>query len=180
YSGSMRDELKYITSAANTIIDGNNPSDAAFIIRFISSDKIETLQEITSDKSKLHSSMNGLQTEGGQTAIIDAVYLGTQYLLQSTRNSKAPRALVLITDGDETASYYKLDVLLTSLQKNQIPIYILAYTNNVRKEGSKRYERATAFINQLAQASGGKVVLAENAKDIQVKAADIVRLLHGG
>jgi TonB family protein len=179
YSGSMKEELKYVTGAANTIIDANNPSDVAFIIRFISSDKIETLQEITSDKTKLHSSMSGLQTEGGQTAIIDAVYLGTQYLSQRTRNSKARRALVLITDGDERASHYKLEVLLASLRQNQIPVYVLAYMNNVRKEGSKRYEKAMAFLNQLAQESGGKVIIAENAKDIAVRAADIVRLLHG-
>jgi TonB family protein len=179
YSGSMKEDLKYITGAAKTIIEANNPSDETFIVRFISSDKIETLQEFTSDKMKLRSSLNGLQTEGGQTAIIDAVYLGTQHLSQRTLNSKAPRALVLITDGDERASYHKLDVLLTSLHQNQIPVYILAYLNNVKKEqGPKRYEKAMAFINQLAQESRGKVILAENGKDIEAKATDIIRLLH--
>ena len=181
YSVSMKENLKYITGAANKIIDANNPLDQTFIVRFISTDKIEPLQEFTSDKMKLRSSMNGLQTEGGQTAIIDAVYLGAEYLSQRTFNSKAPHALVLITDGDERASYYKLDVLLASLHQKQIPVYILAYLNNVKKEqGSKRYEKAMAFINRLAQESGGKVILAENGKDIEEKATDIIRLLHGG
>lgn len=181
YSGSMKEDLKYITGAAKRIIDANSPSDETFVIRFISSDKIETLQEFTSDKTKLGSSLNDLQTEGGQTAIIDAVYLGIQYLSQRTLNSKAPRALVLITDGDERASYYKLEVLLASLNQNQIPVYVLAYLNSVKKEqGSKRYEKATAFVNQLAQESRGKVILAESGKDIEEKATDIIRLLHGG
>ena len=180
YSASMRANLKYIAGAANKIIDANNPLDQTFIVRFISSDKIEVLQEFTSDKVKLLGSMNGLQIEGGQTAIIDAVYLGTQFLSQRTVNSKAPRALVLITDGDDRASYYKLDVLLASLHQNQIPVYILAYFNNVKKEqGSKRYEKAIAFVNRLAQESDGKVILAENGKEIEDKATDIIRLLHG-
>lgn len=181
YSGSMKNDLTNITRAATRIVDANNPADETFVVRFISRDKIETLQEFTSDKVKLRNSMNGLKTEGGQTAIIDAVYLGTQYLSLRTLKSKAPRALVLITDGDERASYYKLDVLLAFLHQNQIPVYILAYLNNVKKEqGSKRHEKARAFIDQLAQESGGKVILAENGKDIEAKATDIVRLLHGG
>lgn len=180
YSASMKEDLKYINGAAKTIIDANNPSDETFIVRFISTDKIEILQEFTSDKVKLFSSINGLQTEGGQTAIVDAIYLGVQYLSQKNPNPKARRALVLITDGDDRASYYKLDFLLASLHQNQTPVYILAYLKNVKKEeGSKRYGKAVAFVNRLAQESGGKVIFAEKGKDIEDNATDIVRSLHG-
>ena len=129
----------------------------------------------------MRSSLNGLQTEGGQTALIDAVYLGNQYLSNRTLNSKAPRALVLITDGDERGSYYKLDILLATLRQNHIPVYILAYLNDVKKtQGPRRYEKAMALVNQLAQESGGKVILAENGRDIEAKALEILSLLHGG
>ena len=180
HSGSMKENLKYITAATQTVINGNGAADETFIIRFISSGKIEPLQEFTTDKVKLLNSMKGVQTEGGQTAIIDAVYLGAQYLSQKSSNPKARRALVLITDGDERASYYKLDVLLAFLHQNQIPVYILAYVNNVKKdEGAKRYEKAIAFINRLAQESGGQVILVDKPKEIQEKAVDIARLLRG-
>jgi TonB family protein len=180
-SGSLGDDLKHITAAAETIIEANSASDEAFIVRFISSDKIETLQDFTSDKAKLLSSMKGLRSEGGQTAIIDAVYLAAQHLSQRNFSPRARRALVLITDGDERASYYHVDVLLNYLRQKQISVYILAYQNNVKKEqGSNHYERAIAFINSLAQESGGKVIVAEKGKEIEEKATEIVRLLHGG
>src|SRR5437588_595564 len=78
HSGSMRDILKYINASATTIINSNAPVDETFITRFISSDNIERIQDLTQDKAKLVNSLKGLQAEGGQTAIIDGVYLAAE------------------------------------------------------------------------------------------------------
>jgi VWFA-related protein len=177
HSGSMKEILKYINASAAAIINSNAPGDETFIIRFISSDKIEPIQDLTQDKVKLVNSLRGLQTEGGQTAIIDGVYLAAQSLAEKSSNTH--HALVLITDGDERSSYYKLDFLLSYLRQKQIPVFILAYVHSVKTEqGSKRYEKALAFINTLANDSGGKVVIADTAKELPDKAAEIIYLLH--
>lgn len=178
HSQSMKDNLKYITAAAETIINANSTTDETFIVQFVSSDKIDTLQELTSDRMKLLNSVNGLRTEAGATAIIDAVYLSAQYLSQKSSNLKAHYGLVLITDGDERASFYKLNALLALLRQHQIPVYILAYVNGVKKDDAYRYDKAKKFINRLALESGGKVILAEKPKEIEEKAADIARLLR--
>ena len=177
HSGSMKDILKYINASAAAMVDSNGPADETFITRFISSDKIEPVQDLTQDKARLVNSLRGLQTEGGQTAIIDGVYVAAEYLVEKSSNPH--RALVLITDGDERSSYYKIDFLLSYLRKNKIPVYILSYVHSVKTEsGSKRYEKALAFINTLANESGGKVEIADNARELPDKAAEIVRLLR--
>src|SRR5262245_10847621 len=94
HSGSMKDILKYINASAATIIDANVSGDETFIVRFISSDKIEPIQDLTQDKAKLVNSLRGLQTEGGQTAAVDGIYLAAQYLVEKTSNPH--HALVVI------------------------------------------------------------------------------------
>jgi Ca-activated chloride channel family protein len=177
-SGSLRDDMKYVVAAAVTIINGNQPSDETFVTQFTDRYHIETLQDFTHNQTELLKSLKGFQAEGGQTALIDAVYLAAEHLADKGSNSK--RALVLISDGDDRESYYKIEFLLNYLRDKRIPVYVLAYVHSVKTDqGTKRYEKALALLNNLAQENGGKVVLAEKAKELPDKAIDIVHLLHG-
>jgi Ca-activated chloride channel family protein len=176
-SGTVRPNLKHISSAASLILKANSDSDETFVTKFISSDKIQNIQELTSDKAALVDSLGDLFAEGGKSSIADAVYFAAQYLNDHTNNPR--RALVLITDGDERASYHKLDSIVSYLGKNKIPVYILAYVQSVKTEsGSKNYKKALAFLDALANESGGKVVIADKANELPDKAAEIIRLLR--
>jgi hypothetical protein len=42
--------------------------------RFVSKDKIEVVQDFTTNKNSLNNALDNLFVEGGQTAIIDAIY----------------------------------------------------------------------------------------------------------
>jgi Ca-activated chloride channel family protein len=169
-SGSVRQDLKYIVASASSVVDSNTASDQAFVTRFVSHEQVQTVQELTSDKTKLVKSIGDLYAEGGQTALVDGVYFAAQYLDNHTHNAR--RALVLISDGQERQSYYTLDTLLKYLRDKQIPVYILAFGYHSR--------RALVFINKLAQDSGGKVVFAETGKDLPSKAPDLIHLLREG
>ena len=169
-SGSVRQNFSYIVAGAASIVKSNAASDETFIIKFVSADKIITAQELTSDQTKLVNSIGDLYIEGGNTALIDGVYLAAQYLNDHTSNGR--RALVLISDGGDLASYYTLDFLLKYLRDKQIPVYILTF--------GYHSPRSLAFINKLAQDSGGKVVFAERGKDLPSKTHDLIRLLREG
>ena len=56
-SGSLRSQLQSVIDAGKTIINSNKPGDETFLVRFISSDKIETVQDFTANKELL---MDGL------------------------------------------------------------------------------------------------------------------------
>jgi Ca-activated chloride channel homolog len=169
-SGSVRQNFSYIVASASSIVKSNAASDETFIIKFASSDKIITAQELTSDQTKLVNSIGDLYVEGGNTALVDGVYLAAQYLNDHTSNGR--RVLVLISDGEDLQSYYTVDFLLKYLRDKQIPVYILAV--------GYHSPRSLAFINKLAQDSGGRVVFAERGRDLPSKTPDLIRLLREG
>src|SRR5262245_52004270 len=106
-SGSLRTQLNAVVTAAIRIVKSNKPTDEAFLVRFISSDKIQVVQETTSEQELLINGLEGLYVEGGATAVIDAVYLASEKLAkQSTSNTTIRRrALVLVTDGEDRESF---------------------------------------------------------------------------
>src|SRR6266446_1404942 len=74
-SGSLRPAFDQVINAGKAIINSNKRGDETFLERFISSDKIETVQDFTSSKDALLDGLDTLYIEGGQTAVIDGVYL---------------------------------------------------------------------------------------------------------
>lgn len=173
-SGSMRSQLQQIVNAGKKIIDTNKAKDETFIVRFISSDKIETLQELTSDKQVLSNGLDTLYVEGGQTAVIDAVYLSAEYLAKARTdpNEVRRRALILVTDGEDRSSYYKKDQLSRHLTSTNTQIFTIALTKDVPKN---KIDRAFGLLSQLATDTGGRTYFANTASDIERISAEIIR-----
>jgi len=84
-SGSMRSQLAAVIKASVRIVNSNKPGDDAFLVRFISSDKVQVVQDTTSDRGLLANGLDTLYVEGGQTAVIDAVYLAVDKLFDRVR-----------------------------------------------------------------------------------------------
>jgi len=82
-SGSLRQLIDQVIEASKIMIAANRPGDETSVIRFISSDKIEILEEFTQNKNDLNDALENMYIEGGQTAIIDAIYLAVEKLNQS-------------------------------------------------------------------------------------------------
>jgi hypothetical protein len=79
------------------------------IIRFVSSDKISIEQDFTSKKEYLLDALDNFHIEGGQTAVRDAVYLAAEkvgaYEKSNRADDRLRRAIVLVTDGEDRASF---------------------------------------------------------------------------
>lgn len=173
-SGSMRSQLQQSVDAGKRIIDTNKAKDETFLVRFISSDKIETLQELTSDKQLLINGLDSLYVEGGQTAVIDAVYLSANYLAKarSDANEVRRRALILVTDGEDRSSYYKQDELSRLLTSTNTQIFTIALTREVPKN---KVDRAFGLLAQLATDTGGRTYFANTPSDIERISAELIR-----
>src|SRR6185369_3810095 len=101
-SGSLRSQLQSVIDAGKTIINANKPGDETFLVRFISSDKIETVQDFTANKEQLLDGLDSFYVEGGQTAVIDAVYLSAEHVSEYRKgDERRRRALIVITDGED-------------------------------------------------------------------------------
>jgi Ca-activated chloride channel family protein len=152
-SGSLYTQLAKVVQSGIRIVESNKPGDEALLIRFISSDKIETVQDLTSDKKLLKDGLESLYIQGGQTAVLDAVYLSAQRLGKIESQQLRRRALILVTDGEERNSYYKQDQLFELLGKNEIQIYVIGFTNELK---GKAKTRATDLLTRLATDTGGR------------------------
>ncbi|MEO8073119.1 MAG: VWA domain-containing protein [Acidobacteriota bacterium] len=185
-SGSLRFQLEKVIEAGKIIINTNRPDDETSIIRFVSSDKIEIEQDFTPNKNDLYDSLDNLYIEGGQTAIIDAVYLAaekvTDYEKTNNPNDRKRRALVLVTDGEDRDSFYKEAQLYELLRETDVQIYVIGFVNELSKEGgfiSKSPQgKAKAFLERLATETGGKVYFPNNLNELNTIAQDIASELR--
>jgi Ca-activated chloride channel homolog len=165
-SGSLHDQFRDVMAAATNIINANTPDDETFVVRFISNDKIENVQPLTSDKKMLLDALNSFYIEGGQTALFDAIYVSADYLAkQITYETKLRRrVLVLVTDGDERNSFYKKEQLFQLLAQTDTQIFTIAMIRDVK---GKQRDRAIDFLNQVAQETGGRTYYPTSARDLQ-------------
>jgi Ca-activated chloride channel homolog len=181
-SGSLRSQLQSVIDAGKTIINSNKTGDESFLVRFISSDKIETLQDFTTSKDLLIDALDGLFIEGGQTAIIDAVYLTAEHVAEYKKGNDSDRrrrALIVITDGEDRNSFYKQDQLFSRLREEDVQIYVIGFVNELDKESGmirkSPRERAVGLINKLASETGGRAFFPQSIADLPQIANEIVR-----
>ncbi len=172
-SGSFKNVLKPVVNAAKIIISQNKPGDETILIRFIDRGKIETIKDFTTDKAALSNSLDTLYIEGGQTAVIDAVYLAAQRISQYKKDDGVNhrRAMILITDGEDRSSYYKKDQLIDLLRKENIQVFVIGIVSILEDEGGSRAksprERATNLINSLTKETGGLAFFPKSPKELQ-------------
>jgi len=184
-SGSLRSQLQSVIDAAKTIINSNKAGDETFLVRFISSDKIETVQDFTSSKDLLMDALDSLYVEGGQTAIIDAVYLSAEHVAEYKKgddSDRRRRALIVITDGEDRNSFYKQEQLFARLREEDVQIYVIGFVDELDKEGGlirkSPRERAVNLIKNLATETGGRAFFPQSISELPQVASDIVRDLR--
>ncbi len=188
-SGSLRSQIDQIIEASKILVATNHPADETSIIRFVSSDKIEILQDFTSNKADLNDALDSLFIEGGQTAIIDAVYLAanrvSEYEKATDKQDRKRRALVLISDGEDVTSYYSQQQLFALLKETDVQIYVVGFVNDLDKDGSfikkSAQSKARSFLEKLANDTGGRAYFPKSVvelNDIAKNIADELRVQY--
>jgi Ca-activated chloride channel family protein len=181
-SGSLRTQLQSVIDAGKTIINSNKKGDETFLIRFIGRDNTELIQDFTTKQDLLIDAIDNLYVEGGQTAVIDAVYLAAEHATEPTktdREEKRRRALIVITDGEDRGSVYTQDQLFARLREEDVQIFVIGFINELDKEAGlirkSPREKAVNLINKLASETGGRAFFPESLSDLPGIANEIVR-----
>ena len=181
-SASLRTQIQSVIDAAKTIINSNKPGDETFLVRFISSDKIQTEQDFTSNKDLLIDALDNLYVEGGQTAVIDAVYLTAEHVAgyqKGDASDRRRRALIVITDGEDRNSFYKQEQLFARLREEDVQIFVIGFINELDKDGGfirkSPRDKAVNLINKLASETGGRAFFPESIAELPQIAGEIVR-----
>jgi Ca-activated chloride channel family protein len=177
-SGSMRGKIDQVNKAALAFIRASNPQDQVFLIGF--NEEVELLQDFTSDIDEITDALENIIVTGG-TALYDAIYLGVQ---KAQNGSKPKKAVVVITDGEDRDSYYKLDELVAKVQESDVQIFCVGFLNVIPDKGlfgrwSKSIpEKAHDALLRISEETGGKAFFPDKVTDLHKIVAEIASELR--
>ena len=177
-SGSLRSLINPAIEAAKMIIINRRGSDEIFIERFVSSDKIQTLHDFTTDNDALLGSLNLIRLEGGLSAVIDALYLAAEHVDKHKRGESRRKAIVIITDGEDRNSFHRVDALVSLLRKTRIQVFALGLVINLDETSGfirkSPRERAEKLLNKITQETGGRVHYPRSGPELINATAEII------
>lgn len=164
-TGSMRVFLEDVVRSGKNISNYLIKQDEVFAVRFIDSSKIQLIQDWTSEKRLLNISLDNMFIEGGQSAIIDALYISGQKILDREKKDKSKRyALVIVTDGEDRASFYNETELFKLFTGTDIQIFPIVIPGDFSKSKQKSVGN---FINRLALQTGGTSLFLAKKKNLE-------------
>ena len=120
HSGSMEKRMDDARKAAVDFFKSIvKKDDRAFIAAF-ASDPAKNAPFV-SDIATLEAQVTAIPQAGGGTALYDAIVTG----LYRFRNVQGRKALIVITDGDDTTSRLSYDDMLTYARASRVPLYFI-------------------------------------------------------
>lgn len=182
-SGSFRGLMNSTLEAARLVVVNRQPKDEIFIERFISTDKIEKLQDFTSDGDVLTQALQSIVVEGGLSAVRDAIYTAVHYVANHNRNSDRRKVLVVFTDGEDRASATSLEKLIKQLRQEKVQIFVVGLTVDLDEEGGltrmSPRDKAEKLLTTIADESGGRVFFPKTRTEFVDSIMQIVHDMRG-
>jgi Ca-activated chloride channel homolog len=120
-------------------------------------ERVEVLQPFTSDRAALERAIQKT-VAGGSTKLFEAVYIALKELKKiraATEQDIRRQAIVVFTDGDDTASLVGFDDLLDLAQRSETAIYTIALRSPHEIE-DRTYGVTDYSLRQLARQTGGR------------------------
>jgi Ca-activated chloride channel homolog len=155
-SASMDEKLKVAQAAAIRFTKTLRPQDLAEVIQF--NDRATVLQDFTADQDELAGAI--LKTEAsGPTALHNALYIALKDLgKQKKAGELRRRAIILLSDGEDTASLVSDDQVVELARKTEINIYSISLRPNRPSDRTRLgFSQAAHLLTALAQETGGQV-----------------------
>ena len=154
-SGSMSPRMEEAQKAGAQFFENvMRRGDKAFLVAF--NTDLQLVQKWSSRVGDVHAGLAKLRAEE-QTALYDAVV----YALYHFQGIRGQKALIVISDGKDTASKFTFDQALEYARRSAVPIYTIGI--GIRgNEVDVRYKLA-----RLSQETGGSVFYIEQARELQ-------------
>ncbi len=159
-SNSVRDRFKFQQEAAVEFITSviRPKEDRAIVVSF--DNQVELRADLTGDVEKLSQTVRDLRAGGG-TALFDAVYYACKdKLMQDQPLFKFRRAMVILSDGDDTQSVMTREQAIEMALKADVVIYTIS-TNitKIESEGDR-------ILKRLSERTGGMTFFPFKASDL--------------
>jgi len=164
-SASMDEKLPVAQQAAARFIKTLRPQDQAQVMQF--NDRTTTLQEFTADQKALEEAVRRTQASG-PTALHNALYVALKDLVKQKKATELRRrAIVLLSDGEDTASLVSDEQVLELARKSEIAIYSISLRpNRVAERNRQQFSQATHLLTALSRETGGQVYFPNSLSEL--------------
>ena len=155
-SASMDEKLPTARAAAIRFVGTLRPQDNAQVIQF--NDRTTILQDFVADRPALENAISRTEASG-PTALHNALYVALKGLdKQKTTGALRRRAIVLLSDGEDTASLVSDDQVLDLARKTEINIYAISLRpRRMPDRNQLKFSQAAHLLTALTQDTGGQV-----------------------
>jgi Ca-activated chloride channel family protein len=157
-SFSMIDDLRLSREAVVRFLDAVPRARELFTIFF--SEDIHVSRYDSENQQGLIERIQEVQG-GGNTVLYDAIAV----YLSRVQDSPGRKVLVLFTDGEDSRSRLSMAEVVNLVRSSSVVIYPISFAAHF-PPGSPRALLPTAFLQQLAQITGGQVFTLHSAKEL--------------
>ncbi len=159
-SNSVRDRFKFQQEAAVEFITSviRPKEDRAIVVSF--DNQVELRADLTGDVEKLSQTVRDMRAGGG-TALFDAVYYACKdKLMQDQPLFKFRRAIVILSDGDDTQSVMTREQAIEMALKADVVIYTISTNiSRIESEGDR-------ILKYMSERTGGMTFFPFKASDL--------------
>ena len=165
-SASMDEKLATAQAAATRFVRTLRPEDAAEIIQF--NDRATVLQDFTADHTALEAAIRRT-VAAGPTALHNALYIALKELGKQKKAGQLRRlAIVLLTDGEDTASLVTDEQVLELARKTEINIYAIRLaTDRAADRLRPSFSQASYVLTALSRETGGQVFFPTSLNELE-------------
>jgi Ca-activated chloride channel homolog len=165
-SASMDEKLPTAQAAATRFIKTLRPEDAAQVVQF--NDRATVLQDFTADHALLEAAIKSTRA-GGPTALHNALYIALKELGKQKKAGQLRRlAVVLLTDGEDTASLVTDEQVLELARKTEINIYCIRLSGDrIIDRTRPAFSQAGYVLTALSRETGGQVFFPASLNELE-------------
>ena len=163
-SSSMHDKIDIVHEAASGFLGTLRPGDRGAVVTF--ADGVEVVQPLTGDRALLQDAVRKTGARG-QTALYNAVYISLKEFGRVAHGSKDVRrqAIVVLSDGQDTASLMSLDDVMVLARRMGVNIYAVSLQSKPSPQpidkGTRRFiSDADEAMKMMARETGAQAYFA--------------------
>jgi Ca-activated chloride channel family protein len=161
-SASMEESLESVSHAARTFVEQSiTEKDRVALISF--DDRPQVDVHFSNESNEVARALAALKAEGS-TALYDSLV----YALHYFHGVKGQRALLLLSDGKDEASYFKFDAALEVARRSGVTIYVVGLKEAAKDKDSRK------VLRRMASETGGQSYFIEDVAEL----AEIYRTIQ--
>ncbi len=160
-SGSMGQKLEKSRLAVAQFFKTSNPDDEFFLVQF--SNTADLIQPFTRNPEEIQNRLTFTRSKG-QTALLDAIYLGL-HEMKKARNAR--KALLVISDGGDNNSRYTEGEVKNLVKEADVQVYAIGIYEPYANRGRTPEEAAgQGLLTEIAEQTGGRQYPVDNMNEL--------------